>query len=535
MFNLSNLPGAPAGLSVTSGSGQATKAETAFAAPLVARVVDDFGNPLSGVIVTFKAPADGASGTFENDQTTATSDADGNATSAIFTANAAVGSYTVMAMLTANSTSFSLENTTAVVEPPPLPAITALSPASGAAAGGTSVTITGSDLAGATAVTFDGAEAAFELVDDSLVAVTPPGTGIVDVLVTSPDGTSIATEASRFSYDAPLDPPPSADSQAIDDVQETFSPIVAQQSARSIAGSVSDAIRMGLSGGSQTRFSASEIFLAYGPTPAEPATPFDDILLADTQSMADNVSIWLDTTGQGILPLSTTPERGWQVNITGGVSIRVTPDFLVGGLAGHERFSYRSDDTGATLSGSGTSLGAYAGWDLGGRLLVSLGVINTALDYRASSGAVSGNFQASRWLVTGDISGQYTLGDFTVQPSATLLGIWESQDAYSDTLLGFHDERQFGSASASAGIRISRALPISEDWELVPYVGAYLDTDAEAAIGDGEATYGLSGSLAAGAALSSADGLHIGLDGTLNGLGTDTLSLSAKGAVRSSF
>ena len=106
------------------------------------------------MIVTFKAPTDGASGTFENDQTTATSDADGNATSAIFTANAAVGSYTVMAMLTANSTSFSLENTTAVVEPPPLPAVTALSPSNGAAAGGTSVTITGSDISAATAVNF---------------------------------------------------------------------------------------------------------------------------------------------------------------------------------------------------------------------------------------------------------------------------------------------------------------------------------------------------------------------------------------------
>ena len=298
---------------------------------------------------------------------------------------------------------------------------------------------------------------------------------------------------------------------------------------------MTNAIRLGMSGGTQTSFSTSEMFLAYGPTPADPATPFDEILADDSQPLPDNVSIWLDTTGQGILPLSTTPERGWQVNVTGGIGVRVTPDLLIGAVAGHERFSYRSEDTGATLSGSGTSLGAYAGWDVGGRLLVSLGVVNTVLDYRTDAGAASGTFQASRWLVTGDISGEYSLGDFTVQPSATLLGIWESQDAYIDTLAGVHDEQQFGSASASAGFRISHALPISEDWELAPYVGAYLDASADATIGDGDATYGVSGRLTAGATFTSADGLRIGLDGDLGGLGTDTVTLSARGNLKSSF
>jgi len=535
VFHLSNIAGDAASLSATSGDNQSAKVGTAFTSVLVARVVDAYGNPVAGEIVTFTAPADGASGTFANSQKAATSDADGYATSAAFTANASVGSYIVEASLPgASPASFNLENTAEDVDPLPLPAITALSPNNGPEAGGTSVTITGSDFADATSVTFGGVEADFELVDDKIVAVSPAGTGLVDVLVTTPAGPSSDTDTGKFSYFAPIDPPPSADSAEIDTVQDTFAPIVAQQSGASIVRSVSNAIRLGMSGGSNASFSTSEIFLAYGPTPAEPVTPFDDVLVDESQSMADNVSIWLDTTGQGILPLSTTPERGWQVNITGGISLRVTPDFLVGALAGRESFSYRSDDTGATLSGDGTSLGAYAGWDIGGRVLVSLGVVNTALDYRTSAGNASGTFQASRWLVTGDISGEYTLGDFTVQPSATLLGIWESQDAYIDTLSGTHDARQFGSASASAGLRLSRALPISENWELVPYVGAYVETDAEATIGN-DATYGVSGRLSAGAAITSADDLYIGLDGGLSGIGTDTLTLSASGAIKSSF
>lgn len=536
VFHLSNTAGEAESLSATSGDNQAAKISTAFASVLVARVVDEHGNPVAGETVTFTAPADGASGAFANDLKTATSDADGYATSAIFTANASVGTYAVEASVPgASPVSFNLENTAGDVDPLPLPAITALTPSSGPEAGGTSVTITGSDLSGATSVTFGGVEADFELVDATIVAVSPAGTGSVDVLVTTPAGPSSATGGSKFSYDASIDPPPAPDSAEIDTVQDTFTPVVAQQSGASIIGSVSNAIRMGMSGGTQTSFSASEIFLAYGPTPAEPVTPFDDLLVDTSPSAADNVSIWLDTTGQGILPLSTTPERGWQVNITGGIGVRVTPDFLVGALVGRESFSYRSDDTGATLSGDGTSLGAYAGWDIGGRVLVSLGVVNTALDYRTSAGNASGAFQASRWLVTGDISGEYTLGDFTVQPSATLLGIWESQDGYTDTLAGTHDAREFGSASASAGIRLSRALPISEDWELTPYVGANLETSAEAAIGGDEATYGISGRLSAGAAITSDSDLYIGLDGGLSGIGTATLTWSARGAVQSSF
>jgi hypothetical protein len=111
VFHLSNLPGPPASVLVTSGSGQATKIGAAFANSLVAQVVDAFGNPVSGQSVTFTAPASGASGTFENGQKTATTGVDGNAASATFTANAVVGSYAVVASLQgASSANFSLEN-----------------------------------------------------------------------------------------------------------------------------------------------------------------------------------------------------------------------------------------------------------------------------------------------------------------------------------------------------------------------------------------------------------------------------------------
>jgi alpha-tubulin suppressor-like RCC1 family protein len=82
--------------------------------------------------------------------------------------------------------------------------VTGLSPAAGSASGNTPVTITGSKLSGATAVHFGAVAASeFEVRSASeVVAVSPPGSGVVDVTVTTPEGTSAANPADRFVYQA---------------------------------------------------------------------------------------------------------------------------------------------------------------------------------------------------------------------------------------------------------------------------------------------------------------------------------------------
>jgi hypothetical protein len=90
--------------------------------------------------------------------------------------------------------------------PAPVPAVTGVSPASGPAGGGTTVTITGSGFTGATAVKFGSSTAASVTVVSStrITAVTPahaPGT--VTITVTTPGGTSPAGGASPFTYGTP--------------------------------------------------------------------------------------------------------------------------------------------------------------------------------------------------------------------------------------------------------------------------------------------------------------------------------------------
>ena len=82
------------------------------------------------------------------------------------------------------------------------PTVSSIVPSSGPAAGGTSVTIVGTGLTGATAVTFGSANATpFGVISDTqIVVVTPPGTGSVLVTVTTPSGTSGITAGSSFAF-----------------------------------------------------------------------------------------------------------------------------------------------------------------------------------------------------------------------------------------------------------------------------------------------------------------------------------------------
>src|SRR5437764_10091501 len=85
---------------------------------------------------------------------------------------------------------------------PESPTVTSVEPKAGPAAGGTSVTITGTKFTGATAVKFGSTAATSFTVNSatSITATSPAGTGTVDVTVTTPAGTSAISEADRFAY-----------------------------------------------------------------------------------------------------------------------------------------------------------------------------------------------------------------------------------------------------------------------------------------------------------------------------------------------
>jgi hypothetical protein len=105
-------PHVPATITATSGTPQTVAVTKTFAEALAATVKDSSGDAVSGVLVTFSAPASGASGTFACSGNTAITNSQGIATSPAFTANSIEGKYTVTAKADAFTTKpgFALTN-----------------------------------------------------------------------------------------------------------------------------------------------------------------------------------------------------------------------------------------------------------------------------------------------------------------------------------------------------------------------------------------------------------------------------------------
>jgi hypothetical protein len=155
-----------------------------FGTPLVALVTSN-GSPASGVVVTFQAPTSGASGSFADKggtTTTATSNANGLATAPAFTANGTVGTYSVMASITAAPTpaTFTMINTTGA-------------PATVTATAGNNQSV-GINSPFATALTVKVVDSGNNPVSNAIVVFTAPATGASGTF-TNPSGTNVSSTA----------------------------------------------------------------------------------------------------------------------------------------------------------------------------------------------------------------------------------------------------------------------------------------------------------------------------------------------------
>jgi hypothetical protein len=106
-FSLTNLIGPPGAVIPVSGSNQDALVYTSFRSPLQVRVTDSVGNPISGAVVTFSAPASGPTVTFApcpggnpaQNECVATTDGNGYASSSILTAGGTLGSFNIEAIV----------------------------------------------------------------------------------------------------------------------------------------------------------------------------------------------------------------------------------------------------------------------------------------------------------------------------------------------------------------------------------------------------------------------------------------------------
>ncbi len=173
----------------TAGGGQNATVGTAFATPLNATIEDQFGNPVlaSGTMVSFTAPASGASGTFANgtDTTSTTTNGSGVATATTFTANTTAGLYNVTTTSVGLTANLFAETNAAAAASQVVPTF-----------GGGQNTLVGTVFTSPLSATIEDSHGNPVLVSGTTVTFTAPLSGASGTFVNGTDTTAATTNGS---------------------------------------------------------------------------------------------------------------------------------------------------------------------------------------------------------------------------------------------------------------------------------------------------------------------------------------------------
>ena len=429
------------------------------------------------------------------------------------------------------------------------PTVTSISPSTGPASGGTSVTITGTNLGSATSVKFGTAAATITSnTATQIVAVSPAGTGTVDVVVVTSGGTSSASSATRFVYGAP------ADSQKAQQVQKVITKMVATSSGQVISSSVDTAIADAFAdgGSNPVNIGANGVrinFAAESPGDRRVDDAFRTLAMAvnpkrQAQLRAEkDWNLWLDIRGTGWKVRDTTPSAsggsdltGSQLNITGGLSRKLNSDTLVGIIVGHELFKYDVVSLGGGLKGTGETLGSYFSRRFD-RVRFDVTLAYSLMSYDVSAGTANGSLKGSRWLFSTGVTGNQRIGEYLLEPSLKVFSLWERQNDWTDSLGTIQDARNFSAGRASGGTKISRGFD-SLAGKLSPFIGLYGDYyfESDNSVSAGQPVVGIqsgwSARVTSGVSYIAPNGPSFGVSAELGGLGANFLMWS--GQIRAS-
>ena len=144
---------------------------------------------------------------------------------------------------------------------PPPPMVTSISPTAGPAAGGTTVTITGTNFSGATVMFGTAATSITSNTGTQITAIAPAGSGTVDVTVTTAGGTSATSAADQFTYNAPAPAPSPGSGPA---PAPSSAPAVSGGSPSTVFGNGASA-----SGAVNPESQATTAFFQYGLDPSD--------------------------------------------------------------------------------------------------------------------------------------------------------------------------------------------------------------------------------------------------------------------------
>ncbi len=217
-----------------------------------------------------------------------------------------------------------------------------------------------------------------------------------------------------------------------------------------------------------------------------------------------------------------------------GLDYLLTDSVLIGVLGGYESGDFSFDTTDGDFDGAGFTTGVYIGVRVSQNIVADAFLTHSWLDYDTRSGTTTGSTDASRWLVSMNVTGSYALGEgWILEPNARVYYAHERQDAY--TLSDGTDvaANSIDSGRLSLGPRL-RFL-VAEDWSA--FLSAHGEYDLSSEDQTETTLPDFNGLLSARIGLGIdgvfSNGWSLSLAGDVGGIGSgDFLSYTGTGKLR---
>jgi len=230
---------------------------------------------------------------------------------------------------------------------------------------------------------------------------------------------------------------------------------------------------------------------------------------------------WMDGTfaivdGQG-------PQGRFNI-VTLGADYLVNADLLIGGLVQLDSLSQTSTLGGATVSGSGWIAGPYVTARLAEHLYLDLlAAAGTSSNLLSPYGTYQDSFDATRWLLSASLEGEWQWDAWTFSPRANLAYFEETSQGYTDSL---------GLAIPSVTVGMGRlAMGPSVSYRLIANgeitIDAGLRMEGAVDIGNGLALSNWHAQLEGGLDFSFAGGAGVGFSIARDGIGSNRASSTA--------
>jgi hypothetical protein len=281
------------------------------------------------------------------------------------------------------------------------------------------------------------------------------------------------------------------DSQKLRSLEIAATKTVATNSGAAITGAINDAIGdVFNNGAAPITLGPNGLFLNFAAEPQRDAATqeaIDALAYAGGAGMVTKTpppaplihsdwSAWADLRGTGFDQNNAAgSDHEEQVNVTGGVGRKLSPNLVVGLFTGYENFSDTIESLAGKLTGDGGTIGTYAAWRYADHWRVDGMFGWSDMSYNGTAGTASGSFTGSRWLGSGGFTGNYRWSNFVLEPSASIYALWETDSAFTDSLGTEQAERIFSVGRASAGGKVSDPWQASSTLSVVPYLGLYTD------------------------------------------------------------